>query len=119
MLQGSEEKKETLIEELNLTDDGTEGKKSKPGQADGGGDKKNDYTLLDALITNFVETPRDEMLSVLCGYFHKIISSILAKENQRFLEYLLIKRQGDLFGGLIMHLTHHSIAQLMIELLQI
>ena len=35
------------------------------------------------------------------------------------LEYLLLKRDGTLFDGLMKHITHHSLALLLIELLQI
>jgi len=69
------------------------------------------------LVTNFIETPDDKMLPVLCGYFNKIINSLLIKEKQKLLEYLLIKKEGQIFDGLIKHITHHSLAILMIELL--
>lgn len=80
---------------------------------------ENDYSLLDHLIDDFCETPDDDMLPVLCGYFNKIMSSLINKERQRMLEYLLIKRQGHIFDALAAHLNHHSLAQLLIELLSI
>jgi len=57
------------------------------------------------------------MLPVLCGYFFKIVSSLLTKEKQTTLEYLLIKRDGQIFDGLLKHIRHHSLALLVIELL--
>jgi len=71
------------------------------------------------MINEFFMTPPDKMLSVLCGYFTKVINSILVKEKDKFLEYLLLKREGIIFDGLMRHMTHHSMAQLVIELLQV
>lgn len=73
--------------------------------------------MLDTLINQFMQTEQEDMLSVLCGYFQKIISSLLNKENSKMLEYLLIKREGIIFDGLMHHISHHSLAQLLIELL--
>jgi len=71
------------------------------------------------MLTNFLQTPQDKMLSVLCGYFNKILVFILTKENSKFLEYLLLRRDGRIFDGLMAHIEHHSLAQLVIELLQV
>ena len=62
------------------------------------------------MISNFFMTQSSEMLSVLAGYFNKIISSVLAKENNKLLEYLLLKRDGLIFDGLMRHISHHSLA---------
>ena len=59
------------------------------------------------------------MLPVLCGYFNKIIQSLLTKEKTRILDYLFIKRDGAIFDGLMKHISNHSLAILMIELLQV
>jgi hypothetical protein len=113
----SHEKKETLVEELNLTDEGKEGKsKAETAAAE---EQKNDWSLLDSMINNFMQTEPEDMLSVLCGYFQKIVSSILNKENSKLLEYLLLRRDGIIFDGLMRHISHHSLAQLVIELLQV
>ena len=53
-------------------------------------EQKNDWGILDAMINNFMQTEPDQMLSVLCGYFQKIVSSILNKENSKLLDYLLL-----------------------------
>lgn len=63
----SHEKKETLVEELNLTDEGKEGKSKAEVQA--AEEQKNDWGILDGMINNFMQTEPDQMLSVLCGYF--------------------------------------------------
>jgi len=68
-------------------------------------------------VENFVKTNDDEMLPVLCGYFNRIITSLLTKEKQKLLEYFLLKRDGAIFDGLMKHITHHSLALLLIELL--
>jgi len=80
---------------------------------------KRDYSLLDTLVNQFLETDDEKMLPVLCGYFNKIVNSLLSKEKQQTLEYLLIKREGVVFDGLLKHIRHHSLALLLIELLQI
>lgn len=59
------------------------------------------------------------MLPVLCGYFNKIMTSLLTKEKQKLLEYLLIKKDGAIFDGLIKHIAHHSLALILIDLLNI
>ena len=59
------------------------------------------------------------MLPVLCGYFYKIFGSLLTKEKQTTLEYLLLKREGVIFDGLLKHIRHHSLALWVIDLLQI
>jgi hypothetical protein len=80
---------------------------------------KWDTSLLDSLIQNFLNTDDEEMLPVLCGYFNKIIGFLLTKEKNKMCEYLFLKTEGDIFDGLMKHMTHHSIALLTIELLQI
>jgi hypothetical protein len=35
------------------------------------------------------------------------------------LEYLLLKKEGKIFDGLLKHMSHHSLALLTIELLQV
>jgi hypothetical protein len=80
---------------------------------------KRDFSLLDSLVNQFIETDDEKMLPVLCGYFYKIFGSLLTKEKQTTLEYLLLKREGVIFDGLLKHIRHHSLALLVIDLLQI
>lgn len=116
------EKKETLVEELDLNEYGNDSsnkkKNNEPETEDTGPVPKNDWSLLDKLFTQFIATDRDQMLSVLCGYFNKVVQSLLVKESAKTLEYLLIRKEGQIFDGLLKHITHHSLATLMIELLQ-
>lgn len=55
----------------------------------------------------------------MCGYFHKVVGQLLLKQKTLFLEYLLLERKGILFHGLLNHIEHHSIALLLITLLEI
>jgi len=66
-----------------------------------------------------MEIDEKEMLPVLCGYFNKIIQALLTKEKGKLLEYLMIRKDGAIFDGLMKHIGNHSLALLMIELLQI
>lgn len=100
LLAHNNEKKETICEEIELNNAGEEKKE----------ENKIDWELLDNMIDNFFETPQEEMLSVLAGYFCKIISSLMSKEQNKFLEYILLKRDGAIFNGLMQHMTHHSMA---------
>ena len=43
---------------------------------------KRDFSLLDNLINHFINTDDEKLLPVLCGYFNKIIQSLLTKEKQ-------------------------------------
>ena len=66
-----------------------------------------DYSLLDELF-EFLE--QEEMEPILCGYFNKIIQSLLAKIKHKTLVYLLINRNGDIYNKLLLHLEHYSLA---------
>jgi hypothetical protein len=125
-----------LVEELDLNGEdqedkpATEQKINEPDAEDESGSKpsgkekkvpepKWDLSLLDSLINNFVATNEEDMLPVLCGYFNRIIGSLLTKEKQKTLEYLFLKRNGAIFDALMKHINNHSLALLLIELLQI
>ena len=77
-----------------------------------------DYQLLDELF-QFLDQEDSELLPILCGYFNKIVTALLSKIKQKMLVYLLVERNGDVFNKLLNHLEHHSLAQLMIELMQL
>jgi len=51
-----DEKKETLVEELNLTEEGKEGKNAINSEAPET-QQKNDWSLMDQLFNNFLATP--------------------------------------------------------------
>ena len=77
---------------------------------------KKDYSLLD-LICQFLYEEEDP-LPILCGYFQKIMEQMLDKQKQLLLEYLLIHQKGKIFSGLLRHLDHHSLATLLIKLIE-
>jgi hypothetical protein len=105
---------ETKLAEPDAEDDKTLEEEKKEPEA-----PKWDWSLMDQLVNGFIETPSVEMLPVLCGYFNKVLGNLLTKEKGKLLEYLLVQRQGAIFDGLMQHMQHHSLALLMIELLQI
>lgn len=47
------------------------------------------------------------------------MGQLLLKQKTLFLEYLLLEREGRLFRGLLKHIEHHSIALLLIQLLEV
>ena len=79
--------------------------------------KRLDFTLMDSL-TSFLYS-EDDPLPILCGYFNKIMQQLLIKQKNNTLEYLLVEQNGKIFHGLLKHLQHHSLALLLISLLEI
>ena len=79
-----------------------------------------DFHLLDELF-GILDT--DEVTEgpepILCGYFNKIVNALLGKIKNKILYYILVKREGDIFTKLTNHLEHHSLAQLLVELMQV
>ena len=72
---------------------------------------KSDYSLMDSLC-QFLYSD-EEPLSILCGYFLKVMSQLLDKQKMATLEYLLIHQEGKIFNGLLRHIDQHSIASLL------
>jgi hypothetical protein len=71
-------------------------------------------------LFGFLEQGEDtELQPILCGYFSKIVTALLGKIKNKMLYYILIERQGDLFDKLMQHQQYHSLATLLIELLQL
>lgn len=70
-------------------------------------EERKDFTLLDELIL-FLD--KREVLPILCGYFAKVVLALLNKTREKFLEYILIHKEGIIFNKLLNHLEHHSIA---------
>lgn len=82
------------------------------------GAENYDFQIMDELFA-FLDLGQEEMQPILCGYFNKIVQSLLNKVKSKLLSYVLLKRGGDIFNKLLDHLHHHSLALLMIELLQV
>lgn len=77
---------------------------------------KSDYSLMDTLSGFLYE--EEDPLPILCGYFLKVMEQLLDKQKQATLEYLLIHQEGKIFNGLLRHLDHHSLATLLIKLIE-
>ena len=77
---------------------------------------KLDFALMDQL-TSFLYKA-DDPLPILCGYFNKIMQQLLVKQKNNALDYMLIEQNGKIFHGLLNHLQHHSLALLLISLLE-
>ena len=77
---------------------------------------KHDYTLIDAL-SEFLYLDEDP-LPILCGYFLKVMEQMLDKQKLQTLEYLLLHQDGKIFNGLLRHIDHHSLATLLIKLIE-
>ena len=77
---------------------------------------KADYSLMDELSSFLYE--EEDPLPILCGYFLKVMEQLLDKQKQLTLEYLLIHQEGKIFNGLLRHLDHHSLATLLIKLIE-
>lgn len=79
-----------------------------------------DYTHLDQLFSMLdSDLGGEDIEPILCGYFNKVVMALVSKLKSRVLPYLLVKREGDVFSKLLLVLQHHSLAQLLVELLQL
>ena len=79
-----------------------------------------DFQLMDELFGILdADQHCEEPEPILCGYFNKIVQALLGKIKNKILYYILVKREGDIFTKLTQHLQHHSLAQLLVELMQV
>ena len=79
-----------------------------------------DYSMMDELFCILdSEHGGEEIEAILCGYFNKIFQALLNEIKIKMLHYMLIKRKGDIFSKLLNILQHHSLAQLIVELMQV
>ena len=60
----------------------------------------------------------EDPLPILTGYFLKVMEQLLDKQKLPTLEYLLLHQEGKIFSGLLRHLDHHSLATLLIKLIE-
>jgi len=74
-----------------------------------------DFSLMDELFSLLER--ETEIQPITCGYFNKIVVSLLGKIKRKMLFYLLIRRKGDVYLKLLALLEHHSLCSLLIELL--
>jgi hypothetical protein len=60
-----------------------------------------------------------ELLPVSCGYFFNIIRKLLMKQRKQVIRYLLLETEGRTFDRLLKYVNYHSLADLLMELMQL
>lgn len=60
-----------------------------------------DYSLLDQLFGILDVEDANSIEPILCGYFNKVVQALLGKIKTKMLQYLLLKRDGDVFPKLL------------------
>ena len=63
--------------------------------------------------------PLPDLLPVSCGYFKNILLKILLKQRKQVIKYLLLDTQGRTFDQLLKYIRYHSLADLLMELMQL
>jgi hypothetical protein len=58
-------------------------------------------------------------MPVTCGYFYNIVRQLLAKARKQTMKYLLLDCKGRLFDKLVDNINHHSLSELLVELMQL
>ena len=64
-------------------------------------------------------THTPELLPVSCGYFFSIVRNLLLKQRKSTLRYLLLHTKGQAFDKLVGYISYNSLADLLIEMMQI
>lgn len=59
------------------------------------------------------------LLPVSCGYFLNIVRQLMSKQRKPTLRYILLEAKGSLFDNLANNVSHHSLSDLLIELMQV
>lgn len=59
------------------------------------------------------------LLPVSCGYFLNIVKQLLSKQRKPTLRYMLLEAKGVIFDKLVEFICHDSLANLLIELMQV
>ena len=122
--EDEEEEKKSVVHKPNITVKVTKSKPSKliPTAPSGliPDEHMTDFQLLDELFSILdADQHGEEPEPILCGYFQKIVQALLGKIKNKILYYILVKREGDIFRKLTQHMQHHSLAQLLVELMQV
>ena len=66
-----------------------------------------------------MEGQEPELLPVSCGYFNQIVHQLLLKQRKLILKYILLDTKGMIFDRLLKYLQHHSLTELLIELMKL
>ena len=70
-----------------------------------------DFSLMDELFSILDSDQNGEDIEpILAGYFNKVVQAFLAKIKTKMLQYILLKREGDVYNRLLAVLQHHSLA---------
>ena len=64
-------------------------------------------------------THTPELLPVSCGYFFSIVRNLLLKQRKSTLRYILLHTKGEAFDRLVRYIGYNSLADLLIEMMQI
>jgi hypothetical protein len=59
------------------------------------------------------------LLPVSCGYFFNIVRQLIMKQRKFMIRYILLHTQGAVFDQLVKYIKYHSMADLLIELMQL
>lgn len=65
------------------------------------------------------QSDKPQLLPVSCSYFFNIVRTLLLKSRKNVLKYILIDTEGKIFDKLVENIQHHSLSNLLIELMQI
>jgi len=66
-----------------------------------------------------LESAQPSLLPVTCGYFYNIVRQLLAKARKQTMRYLLLDCEGRLFDKLVDNISHHSLSDLLVEMMQL
>ncbi len=76
-------------------------------------------TSRDTPRSRVVKEQTPELLPVTCGYFGNIVRQLLMKQRSTMLKYLLYETKGATYDKLLNYIHHHSLSELLVEMMQI
>ena len=79
----------------------------------------NKSAIKNTIVDSEDVQPLPELLPVSCGYFKNILLKILLKQRKQVIKYLLLDTQGRTFDQLLKYISYHSLADLLMELMQL
>lgn len=79
----------------------------------------NKSAIKNTMVDDEDVQPLPELLPVSCGYFKNILLKILLKQRKQVIKYLLLDTQGRTFDQLLKYIRYHSLADLLMELMQL
>jgi hypothetical protein len=66
-----------------------------------------------------IESKHPLLMPVTCGYFYNIVRQLLAKARKQTMKYLLLDCNGRLYDKLVENISHHSLSELLVEMMQL